>query len=256
MKKAIFPIVLLLLSWASLSAQLNESDTLRYQLRTTLTGNFQEGNVTFTTVRGKLDFSYKPHPFWVFKTQNSSLYQAFGVKVDNDVFSRNYLYFKADNRVYPFGIAYISTNYRRKIDSRFFAGAGGTWRVIRQKQHELKLSASTVYEETAFNGTTFNYEEFDGKNKLAVWRGTLYMAGTHVLFEKKARFYYDAYWQPAFSNTNDYRTEFDVGLDFTLWKGLSFNVLYTYKHENIVVTKIKTDDKILTFGLAYNFKRR
>lgn len=255
MKKGIITAVIFLLGWASVFAQLNESDTLHFQFRANLTGNFQDGNVKLTVIRSKLDFTYSAHPFWVFKTQNNSLYQAFAAKADNDIFSRNYLYFKPQNIVYPFGIAYISTNYRRKIDTRFFAGAGATWQLIHSHNNVLKLSASAMYESTKFNGNTFNYSEFNGDDKSKVWRGTLYMAGWHNLFEKHLRLYYDAYWQPAFNNNNDYRIEYDIGLDFPIWKGFSFNVLYAFKHENVVITKIKPDDKILTFGLAYNFKQ-
>ncbi len=237
-------------------SQLNESDTLHYQIRASLTGNFQDGNVRFTSVRSRIDFTVTTKNSWAFKTQNSSLYQAFAVKADNDLFSRNYLYFKPKNKIYPYAIAYISTNFRRKIDSRIFAGAGFTWQMINQPNNTLKLSANAVYENTEFNGNSFNFTEYDGEKTSTVGRGTVYLSGFHNLFEKRVRLYYDAFWQPAFTNSNDYRTEYEIGLDFPVWKGFSFNVLYTYKFENIVVTKIRQDDTILTFGLAYNFKQK
>jgi len=122
-------IYMLLLSWVSVKAQLNESDTVKFQLRTSLTGNYQQGNVNILTVRSKLDFSFSPVKDFVFKSQNSSLYQEFSSKkADNDIFSRNFIYYKPQKKIYPFGIAYISTNYRRKIDTRLFTGAGLTYR--------------------------------------------------------------------------------------------------------------------------------
>ena len=41
-------------------AQINESDTTRFQLRANLTGNYQQGNVTVTTIKSRLDFWYAP----------------------------------------------------------------------------------------------------------------------------------------------------------------------------------------------------
>jgi Protein of unknown function, DUF481 len=237
-------------------AQINESDTTKFQLRVTLTGNFQRGNVQLVTIRSKVEFSYSPFRNWVFKSQNSSLYQEFTAKADNDIFSRNFLYFKPKNKVYPYAIAFISTNYRRKINSRFFAGAGITWQIINQPQHVLKLSANAVFESTTFSGNAFNFSEFDGHEKSSIWRSTVFLSGFHHLFEKHISLYYDAFWQPAFANGNDYRVEYEIGVDFPVWKGFSFNCLYSFKHENVVVTKIKQDDKILTFGFAYNFKRK
>jgi Protein of unknown function, DUF481 len=237
-------------------AQLNESDTFRFQVRTTLTGNFQKGNVKVTTIRSKLDIAFAPNSLWVFKTQNNSLYQSFAAKADNDLFSRNYIYYKPKKKIYPYAIAYISTNFRRKIDSRYFAGAGATWQIINQEKHILKLSANAVFERTNFNGNSYNFPEFNGKDESSVWRGTFFLSGFHTFLEKHIRLYYDAFWQPAFENSKDYRFEYEIGMDFPVWKSLSFNCLYNYKHENVVVQKIKQDDIILTFGLAYNLKRK
>ena len=50
------------------------------------------------------------------------------------------------------------------------------------------------------------------------------------------------------------RTQFDVGIDFPVWKGLSVTALYSFTHEHVVVTNIQQEDKILTFGLGYNLK--
>jgi hypothetical protein len=254
--KYLMLVVVILLSWANETfAQLNESDTLKFQLRASLTGNYQQGNVEVLNVRSRLDFVVKLSKDVVLKSQNNSLYQEFyDMKADQDFFSRNYLYYKPENKIYPFAISYISSNYRRKVDFRYFAGVGATWQVINNKKFILKLSASTVYESTKFNGTTYNFSEFDGNEKINVWRGTLYAGGIANLLENHLRLYYSAYWQPAFENSNDYRAEFDIGLDFPIWKGFSFNSHYNYTHEQIVVNKIKQKDRLLSFGLAYNYK--
>ncbi len=246
--------VLCLLWSVQVHAQLNESDTLKLQLRINVNGNYQTGNVSLLTLRNRLDFSVSPLKNWVFKSQNSSMYQAFyGKKADNDLFSRNYLYYKPSMPVYPFGIAYVSSNFRRRIDLRYFAGLGLSWQVIRKANHVLKVSASTVYEYNRFNGSQFNETQYNGSNKIQLWRGTCYLGGWHYLWHRRMRLYYDAFWQPGFNNSKNYRTQADVGVDFQVWKGLSFNALYTYTHENVVVQKVLEDDKILTFGLAYRY---
>lgn len=238
-------------------AQLNESDTVKFQTRVALTGNYQKGNVEVLTIRGRIDLVYAPQKDWVFKSQNSSLYQAFySLKADNDIFSRNYLYYKPRNRIYPLAIAYISTNYRRKIDNRYFAGAGATWQVINKGDHVVKLSASLLYERSVFYHTSFNYQEYDGSNKIKVWRGTFYIGGWSYILARRVRLFYDAFYQPAGNNKHNYRTQADIGFDVPVWKGLAFNTLYTFTHENVVVKNVKQDDRILTFGLAYNIRVR
>ena len=226
------------------------------QIRGSLTGNYQAGNVEFLNIRSRLEVLYAPQKNWVFKSQNSSLYQAFyDKKADNDVFSRNYLYFRPQARFYPYLISFVSANYRRKIDLRYFVGLGETWQVINEKNHILKLSISAVYEATNFSESNYNFAAFNGNKTIALWRGTAYIAGWHYLSERRLRVFYDAFWQPAFNDRNNYRTQYDVGVDFSIWKGLSFNALFTYTHEQLVVQKIKPDDRVLSFGLAYNFKK-
>lgn len=255
MKKAFLMAVASLILRGGATAQINESDTAQFQMRVSLNGNYQKGNVEILTIRSKLDFLYSLKNDWVFKSQNNSLYQAFyDKKADNDVFSRNYLYFKPHNKFYPFGIGYISSNFRRKIDWRYFVGAGGTWQVINTKNQVIKLSLSAVYEQTQFKENLYNYAEYNGNNQINTWRGTVYLAGWAYVLEKRCRFYYDAFWQPAFNNAHNYRTQFDLGFDLPLYKGLSLNALYTFTHENVVIQKIKNNDKILTFGLSYYFK--
>lgn len=236
-------------------SQINESDTAKLQLRATLTGNYQKGNVDVLTLRSKLELSLALADDVVFKSQNSSLYQSFySVKADNDVFSRNYFYYGPQHRIYSFAIAYVSTNYRRKINTRYFTGVGFTYQLLNKPLHVLKLSTSAVYEQTKFAGTSFNHAEYNGSNRIGLWRETLYAGGWNYLFQNCLRFSYDAYWQPAFNNRKNYRTQVDAGLDFPVWKGLSFTMLYTFTHENVVITKVKQEDTILTFGITYNLK--
>lgn len=255
MSRIIFTFLLLALAMVA-RAQLNESDTVTFQWRNAITGSYQQGNVEALAIRGRVDLSYRPWKKIVFKTQNSFLYQRFFKSTaDDDLFSRNYLYFFPDERLYPFAIGYISTNYRRKIETRYFAGAGITYQLLDKKRQVIKIAVSAVYEHSLFNGNVYNIGSYDGSRTIDVWRGTVYAAGWHHLFGQRVRLFYDAFWQPAFSDQSNYRTQVDIGAEMPVWKGLSFTVAYTATHENVVVQKVKEEDGILTFGLSYTMKR-
>ncbi len=237
-------------------AQINESDSVKYQLKTSLSGNYQSGNVNVLITRAKMDFSVKLNRHFVFKTQNATLFQSFsGKKVDNDLFCRNFIYYDAHNRFYPFGIAYISSNFRRKIKDRYFAGLGATYQAVREKNNVLKLSFNMVYESTNFDATQFNFDEYNGLKQIALWRSTLYLAGWHYMHKNTIKLYYDAYYQPSWTSRINYRSQFDLGIDMSIWKGLAFTILYTVTHENVVPIKIVQNDKILTFGLNFTMKK-
>ncbi|MDX1902905.1 MAG: DUF481 domain-containing protein [Thermonemataceae bacterium] len=234
----------------SLFAQINESDTLKLKSNLSLTGFWQEGNVETLIFRGKMDLSFKPSKSLVFKTQNAYLYQEFFKrKADEDIFSRNFIYFKPENKVYPFLLGFVSTNFRRKIDLRYFVGAGATWQIIRQKNHLLKFALSGEYEETNFALTNFNENEYDGKKSISTWRTTAWILGKHHLFDNKMIFSYESYLQPSVEQNNNLRWQVEASLDFPIWKFLNFRINYLYTFEKIVIEKQKQEDKILTFGI-------
>ena len=257
MKKIAVSVCVLVLNVFTIQAQLNESDTASFQFRGSVSGNYQQGNVEVLNIKTKIEFSISSRDNWVFKSQNSSLYQAFYSKeADNDIFSRNYLYYKPQQKIYPFAITYASTNFRRNITNRYFTGAGITLQAVRTNEMVLKFSASAVYEATKFKSLVYNDARYNGSDKIDLWRGTLYVSGRNDFFEKHVRLYYDAYWQPALSNAGNYRNQMDIGADLPVWKGLSFTAQYSFVHENVVASNIQQDDKMLTFGLAYNLKTK
>ncbi|MBI1341657.1 MAG: DUF481 domain-containing protein [Terrimonas sp.] len=238
-------------------AQINESDTLRFMVRTSLTGNYQQGNVELFALRAKLDFTFAPAGKWVLKSQNNSLYQEiYSTKADLDIFSRNYLYYQPYRKIYPFAIGYISSNYRRKISNRFFTGAGFTYPIIKKEKSMIKMSGSMVYERSVFKEDQFNHDAFNGYRSIAAWRATLYSGGWIYILHSCGRLYYDAFWQPAFANRENYRWQLDAGLDIPAWKGINFSILYLTTYENIVIQNIRQRDHILSFGLSYQFKQK
>jgi hypothetical protein len=75
------------------------------------------------------------------------------------------------------------------------------------------------------------------------------MAGWYQLLDKKLKLYYDGFYQPAISKSFNYRTQYDIGLDIPLWKGISFTSIYSQTRENVVSKSSSQIDENLTFGL-------
>jgi len=100
-----------------------------------LTGFYQRGNVETVIFRAKSDFSFKPWKKWVFKNQNSYVFQEFGKeKADEDILSLNFLYLNPEQKIYPFVLGFVSTNYRRAIDLRYLFGAGVTFQILEKEK--------------------------------------------------------------------------------------------------------------------------
>ena len=239
----IFPICL--------SAQINESDTLKVKASVSITGFYQGGNVETLIFRTKTDLRFKPWKKWVFKNQNSYVYQAFDKKkADEDILSLNFLYLNPERKIYPFVLGFISTNFRREIDLRYLLGAGATFQILNKEDNWLKISISSEYEHTDFSKTNFNYSEYDGNKSINTLRGTVWVNGKYHVFKNKMILNHELYFQPSLEESNNFRWQADFGLELPVWKFLNFKINYRHTYESIVIENQKQEDRFLTFGLT------
>ncbi|SRR6056297_2080668 len=234
-----------------LSAQINESDTLPLKARLALTGIWQGGNVETVIFRAKSDLTYIPFKRWVFKTQNSYVYQAFGgQKADEDILSLNFLYFNPQKRVYPLLLGFASTNFRREIDLRYLVGTGVTFQLLEKKNAWLKMAVSAEYEQTNFGNTTFNRPEYNATSVINTFRGTFWVNGKYKVFEDKLVLTHEFYIQPSLERADNFRWQADLGIELPLWTYLNFKINYLHTFESIVIADQRQEDHILTFGFT------
>lgn len=248
MKKIVYYLLFLPIF---LSAQINESDSLKLKANLSLTGFWQDGNVKTLIFRAASELSFKPFKKWVFKTKNSYVYQEFGkVKEDEDILSLNFLYFNPDRKFYPLALGFVSTNFRRKIDLRYLFGAGFTYQILSKKDNWLKVSITSEYERTNFSQTSFNRSEFNGNESINTLRGTVWINGKYSLFKNKVIISHQNYFQPSLEQNNNFRWQADIGLEFPIWKFLNFKVNYLHTYESIVIENQEQEDRFLTFGFT------
>ena len=244
-------LLLILLLPTFVHAQINESDTLNFKARLSLTGFWQGGNVETLIFRASSDVSFKPWHKAVFKTKNSYVYQEFGkVKADEDILSLNFLYLNPDKKIYPLFLGFLSTNFRREIELRYLFGAGVTFQVLNSKKDWLKFSFTSEYENTNFNKTNFNKTEYNGDETINTMRGTIWISGRYHLFKNKLILNHESYFQPSLEQSNNFRWQADVSLELPVWKYLNFKINYLHTFESIVIANQKQEDRFLTFGLT------
>ena len=244
-------LIFLFLSGFHLSAQINESDSLKLKAKLSVTGILQGGNVQTGIFRSKAEVSYRPIDRLAFKTTNSYIYQEFGnVKADEDFLSLNFLYFNPENRIYPLALGFLSSNFRREINLRSLFGFGLTFQIFSKNENWLKCSVSSEYEQTEFKSDRFNLAEYNGNESINTFRGTLWLNGKYNLLNKKVILTHESYFQPSLEEANNYRWSADLGFEFPIWKFFSFKVNYLHTFESLVVASQQEEDRILTFGFT------
>lgn len=234
-----------------LSAQINESDTLNLKADLSLTGFWQGGNVETLIFRAKSGVSFKPWEKWVFKTQNSYVFQKFGGdKADEDFLSLNFLYIHPERRFYPLFLGFVSTNFRREIDVRYLYGGGFTYQVLKKKKDWLKMSLTAEHEQTNFKRANFNLTEYNNSKSINTFRSTLWLNGKYYLFKNKMILTHEMYFQPSLEESDNFRWRADVGIEFPVWKFLNFKINYLRTYESIVIAGQQQEDEFLTFGFT------
>ena len=248
MKKILY---VLLFCPTLLCAQINESDSLKLKADLSFTGFWQTGNVETLILRAKSGITYRPLEKWVVKTQNSYVYQEFGLtKADADFLSLNFLYFSPEKRIYPQLLGFISTNFRREINRRSLLGGGFTFQVYKKEKNWLKFSVTSEFEQTNFDETDFNVNAYDGSNEINTLRSTLWVNGKYYLFGNKMIITHESYIQPSLENSDNYRWQADLGLEFPIWKFMNFKINYLRTFESVVVADQQRGDQFLTFGFT------
>ncbi len=243
-------ICILIFSY-SISAQINESDSLNFKANLSLTGFFQAGNVDTFIFRANSDLKFTPFKNWVYKTKNSYLYQEFGKsKADEDILSLNFLYLNPKKKFYPLALGFFSSNFRRRIDMRFLVGGGVTYQVLEHKKHWLKAALTSEYENTFFNETNFSRSKYDGLKTIETIRATLWVNGKYKLFKDKVIISHESYIQPSLEDSDNYRWQADLSLELPLWKYLNFKINYIYTFESVVIENQSQEDQFLTFGFT------
>lgn len=248
MKKWFF--ILILIPFC-LTAQTTPDDSLKLKADLAITGFWQSGNVETVIFRARSEVRYQPWRKWIFRTTNSYVYQEFGrQKADEDILSLNFLYFNPERKIYPFLLAFASTNFRREIDLRYLFGAGLTYQVLSKKGNSLKVSLSSEFEQTDFDRALFNRPEYNGNRTITTFRSTLWVKGRYQLFEKKLILTHESFYQPSLERGNNYRWQADIGLEFPVWKHLNLKINYLNTFESIVIENQEQEDRFLTFGLV------
>ena len=249
--KLSFLVLLAAVFCNSLTAQINESDSLKLKAKLSVTGILQGGNVQTEVLRSKAEVSYRPIKEIAFKTTNSYIYQEFGnVKADEDFLSLNFLYFNPERDIYPLALGFISSNFRREINLRSLFGLGLTFQIFNKNDNWLKCSVSSEYEQTEFKKDRFNIEKYNGNESINTFRGTLWLNGKYNLLKKKAILTHESYFQPSLEEADNYRWSADIGLEFPIWKFLNFKVNYLHTFESLGVDSQQEEDQTLTFGFT------
>jgi glucose-6-phosphate isomerase len=251
MRKLLFLLLAASVSQKTL-AQL--TDTARIQYRLALTGNIAKGNIDRVIVNSEL-MAALVNRRWGASSRNTYFYFANrGLKADADFLSRNFVYLAPKNKIYPYAMYWREGNFRRKIDSRYQIGVGGSYVFLQKAAHRMKASLSLTHEATTFVGNKFEGNTDTTASRIRANRATVRLIGFHAFKTNTLKVSYEFWNQLALSGGLEPRFYGEVNLDLPLVKHFNFRTTFLYAYENRVYEKVKQQDFTVLLGVTYAYK--
>lgn len=222
-------------------AQFNDSTTHSAQF--TASGNINRTNIgTSYLLTNEARFSIKNKKRtinffagWVYGELGNNL-------TNNDfVFTHDFNLYNKKGNFYYWGLVNYTTNYSLKINNQLQAGLGAAYNFVNTNNAWLNLSDGIIFETSniTVNDSVSNYQTFRNSLRLA-YRFVI----KEIFIFSGSNFY-----QPSFTNGNDYiiRSNNSAGIKLNKWlsfvTSLTYNQFWRTGRENLLFTYGLTAEK-------------
>lgn len=234
-------------------AQLLEQDTTDWSA--TLAGSFflSTGNVDRLLLRADAAVKHLGRG-WGFSAEQTYQYGTFGAfQTENDLFSRNFLYYQPRRKLYPYAMVWLESNFRKRIDFRYQVGPGITWKVLDTQHSLIKLSLTGTYERTDFAGNDFVHADPQSSQVIETLRLTGRLYGAHKLFHDRLSLLYEGWFQQSDRFRSNYRFHTNVVMQVPISRTLALQSRLNYLYEHVVLRGVSPGDLYLTAGIQATF---
>jgi hypothetical protein len=234
-------------------AQLEESDTTRWQFNSNLSLRLNTGNVQRLIITPEANVAHiDSHKSWGFSARQRYTYGTFGtIRTENDLLSRNFIYHAPERRVYPYLMVWFQTHARQKLRFRYQIGPGVTVVPLKRNLHIIKLSLTGTYERNWYHEAGLEYIKDKTIKSYGVVRATTRIFGSHALAKDFVSFYYEFLFQQAFDNKENWRIFTECGINTKIVNGFSMRSYFNLEYQQVHVYSEKPNDLIFNMGINY-----
>jgi len=256
--RAVFIFILLLAAVCGtipVVAQLNEADTSAWQTEGNLSLKLNTGNVERLIITPELNVAHVSNAkTWGCSARERYTYGTFGnVISERDLLSRNFVYYRPEQRFYPYLMLWFQTHERQRLGFRYQAGAGVTWGTLRSKQQLLKISATITCEGNDYKEGNLTLMADTLVTGYQTFRITGRVFGSHVVVNDVMNGYYEALFQQALDNAGNWRVFAESGINIRVTKAFAMRTYMNYEYQTVHVRTERPADLILNVGASYRF---
>lgn len=257
MNQNILICCVLLVGLQKVNAQLlhiNDLDSL-WHFKVSATGLYTDGNSPRSLLTNKLKLTKLYHTIGLLSNFTYQYGTASAKKINtyNDYRIENIFLLYPKSTFVPFVRWFTEKNLLRKIDFRNEISTGVIYKVVNKKNQAINLFIAGAYQQTNYEGNTFNHIDNNGSHSLTTWEGLAGIAGSNTLVKDKLTAEYRLLGMQSFHEKLDYSLFADITLDFKLSKRFSILANGFYTYENIEQTGVVPYEVQFTYGLSLTF---
>ena len=219
------------------------SDTVHYYVNFLGTGNLNRTNTAGSTylLNNALQFQVNKKKFSI-NSMASHIYGKNPTAKTNDDFLGilNLDILKGVQKFYYWALTSYEKSFSLKLDNRFQAGAGVGYTFLNNDKANLELSDGLLFETT-----DLSIPDANGQTSYQTVRNSLRLKYRFVI-KDIFRFDGNNFYQPSFSDGNDYILKLRANFSVKLYKWLNFTTSFNYNRQNIT----NTENLFLSYGLS------
>jgi hypothetical protein len=219
------------------------SDTVNYYVNFLGTGNLNRTNTTGSSylLNNALQFQVNKKKFSI-NSMASHIYGKNPKSKTNDDFLGilNLDILKGVQKFYYWGLTSYEKSFSLKLDKRFQAGAGVGYTFINTDKTSLEISDGVLFETT-----DLSIPDSHGETSYQTVRNSLRLKYRFII---KDIFRFDGidFYQPSFSDGNDYILKLNANFSIKLYKWLNFTTSFNYNRQNVT----STENLFMSYGLS------
>lgn len=219
------------------------SDTVHYYTNFSGTGNLNRTNTTGSTylLNNTLQFQVNKKKFSI----NSLASYVYGknpnAKTNDDILGiLNLDILKGVQKFYYWALTSYEKSFSLKLNNRFQAGAGVGYIFVNTDNANLEVSDGVMLETS-----DLSIPDQRGQTSYQTVRNSLRLKYRFVINDM---FHFDGinFYQPSFSDGNDYILKLKANFSIKLYKWLNFTTSFNYNRQNIT----STENLFLSYGLS------
>ena len=220
------------------------TDTSGFSGTTSLRFSLKRNTRDFFTIASNIHLQYKMNPHLILFKTDVAFESIEGQQLENSLITHIRYNYRLSERIKWEVFLQGQNNKITLISFRGLLGTGPRFKLSTSEKYKFYLGTLVMYEyESLDDGITPIQRDF---------RGSAYLSFSLYPLET-INFSSTTYYQPQFSELNDYRISSQSTLLISVFKKIAFLVNYTFTYDTFPAVGIPNSQFEFTTGLAYSF---